>query len=177
MNFEQIHSVQNWLPIDKTLEKGIIKMKDTSYIKILKVTPINYNLKSELEKKAILNSYKNIFKSCNFNLQILIQSKKEDLSKNIKNIENNNSNSELKENYINYIKELNKKRKSSNKLFYLIIKENPSEKSEKTIIENLQNNYLKLKDLLSRCGNYVSEYTNDNNVTEMLFSFLNSKTI
>ena len=80
----QIKSVQIWLPIEKILEDGIIKMKDSSYIKILNVSPINYNLKSNLEKEAILNSYKNLFRSCNFNLQVLIQSKKEDLSKNIK---------------------------------------------------------------------------------------------
>ncbi len=77
MKFEQIYSVQDWLPFEKILENGIIKLKDSSYIKILKVKPINYNLKSELEKEAILNSYKNFIKSCNFNLQILIQSKKD----------------------------------------------------------------------------------------------------
>ena len=46
----QIKSVQIWLPIEKILEDGIIKMKDSSYIKILNVSPINYNLKSNLEK-------------------------------------------------------------------------------------------------------------------------------
>ena len=86
MKFEQIHAVQDWLPFEKILDKGIIKLKDSSYIKILKIKPINYNLKSELEKEAILNSYKNFIKSCNFNLQILIQSKKEDLSKHLKKI-------------------------------------------------------------------------------------------
>ena len=84
MKIEQIPSVQSYLPIDSILDKGVIKLKDSSYIKILEVTPINYNLKSDLEKEAILNSYKTVFKSLNFNLQILIQSKKEDLTENIK---------------------------------------------------------------------------------------------
>ena len=48
MKLEQIPSVQNWLPYEKILEKGIIKMKDASFIKILKELPINYNLKSDL---------------------------------------------------------------------------------------------------------------------------------
>ena len=177
MNFEQIHSVQSWLPIDEIIDKGIIKLKDTSYIKIIGVKPINYNLKSDLEKRAILNSYKNIFKSCNFNLQILIQSKKEDLTNNIKIIRKNDKYLEYREKYIKEIKELNQKRKSSKKSFYLIIKENPSEKSINTIINNLQNNYLKVKDLLLKCGNYVSEYTDDKQVIEILFSLLNSKTV
>ena len=86
MEEKQIRSVQDWLPIQKILEKGIIKLKDSSYVKILKVIPINYNLKSELEKEAILNSYKIFLKTCNFDIQILIQSNKEDLSKHISNI-------------------------------------------------------------------------------------------
>ena len=89
MKVEQINSVQEWLPFAEILDKGIIKMKDSSYIKILNINPINYILKSSLEKEAILNSYSNIFKTCNFNFQILIQSKKEDLKEHIKKIKEN----------------------------------------------------------------------------------------
>ena len=73
MKKQQFYSTQEWLPIQKILSKGIIKLKDNSYIKIIKVIPINYNLKSELEKEAILNSYKIFLKTCNFDIQILIQ--------------------------------------------------------------------------------------------------------
>lgn len=173
MNFEQIPDVQKWLPFEQILDKGIIKMKDSSYIKILKVSPINYNLKSDLEKQAILNSYKNFFKSFNLNIQILIQSKKEDLNSNFKILKKNNCFEEIKEKYIEYLKKLNKISKSSSKNFYLIIKEFPSEKEESTKIEELQNNYIKAKELLFRCGNIVSEYTQDNEIKEILFSFFN----
>ena len=103
MKVEQINSVQEWLPFEKILDKGIIKMKDSSYIKILSISPINYILKSTLEKEAILNSYKNIFKSCNFNLQILIQSKKEDLTQHLNELRKNDLYPEIKEKYKNYI--------------------------------------------------------------------------
>jgi len=69
-------STQDWIPIEKILNNGIIKT-NTKFIKILKVQPINYNLKSDLEKQAILNSYKIFLKTCNFDIQILIQSSKE----------------------------------------------------------------------------------------------------
>ena len=82
-------SVQDWIGIEKILKNGIIKLKNNKYIKIIKVTPINFNLKSNLEKEAILNSYKIFLKTCNFNIQILIQSNKQDLKNNIKNIEKN----------------------------------------------------------------------------------------
>ena len=37
------------------MENGIIELKNKKFIKIIKIIPINYNLKSDLEKKAILN--------------------------------------------------------------------------------------------------------------------------
>lgn len=128
MKVEQIPSVQDYLPIESILEKGIIKLKDFSYIKIIKVNPINYNLKSDLEKEAILNSYKTLFKGLKFDLQILIQSKKEDLTENIKTLNESNLHEEIKQKYIKYIQQLNQRTKSSSKNFYLILKESSSEK-------------------------------------------------
>lgn len=177
MKSEQIKSVQDWLPFDKILEKGIIKLKDSSYIKILKIKPINYNLKSELEKEAILNSYKTFIKSCDFDLQILVQSKKEDLTNHINKLNQNNSYKEIKEKYVEYINSLNKNKKSSNKNFYIIIKKSTSDSNnlENAIIQSLQEEYFKIKEQLSRCGNIVSEYTKENQIRDLLFSFLNSR--
>ena len=79
-------TVQQWIPIEEINENGIIKINKNKYIKILKIIPINYNLKSDLEKDSILNSYKILLKTCNFDIQILIQSNKEDLSKYISKI-------------------------------------------------------------------------------------------
>jgi len=163
----KINSVQEWLPYVDIYDNGIIKLKNNSYIKIIKINPINFNLKSNLEKEAILNSYKIFLKTCKFNIQILIQSNKEDLTSHISNIENINKNEnnkliKIKNNYINYIQEINKKRKSSSKNFYIILKESHENKKEKLNIENekyiidkLNENYFKIKDNLSRCGNFV----------------------
>lgn len=81
MKQETIKSIQEWLPIAQILENGIIKLKEDNYIKIIKIIPVGYNLKSDLEKEAILNSYKTFLKTCNFDMQLLIQSNKEDLSR------------------------------------------------------------------------------------------------
>ena len=86
MKKKQIYSIQEWLPFEKILDKGIIKMKDSSYIKIMKIIPINFNLKSNFEKDAILNSYKVFLKTYDFDIQILIQSNKEDLTPHISNL-------------------------------------------------------------------------------------------
>ena len=106
-------TLQEWLPIQIIYEDGIVKTKDNRLIKIIKINPINYNLKSDLEKEAILNSYKIFLKTCNFDIQILIQSNKRDLTPHIKNIQKNISQKEnkyLKEiakEYINYINKIN----------------------------------------------------------------------
>ena len=108
-------SAQLWLPFEEITEDGIIKLKNNSYVKILKVNPINFNLKSNFEKESILNSYKLFLKTCNFDIQILIQSNKENVNKYIEKIKNNmeNENNKIKNisnQYCNYIKK-NKLRK------------------------------------------------------------------
>lgn len=184
MKKEQIKSVQEWLPFENILENGIIKLKDSSYIKIIEIIPINFNLKSELEKEAILNSYKIFFKTCNFNFQILIQSNKENLDKHISNIniQKNKEKENIKkisENYIQYIKQLNQNKKSSNKNFYIIIKNSIEkekiEKEEETIFEELNEKYFKIKECLARCGNVVKDINNKEKVKEIINSFLNRR--
>ena len=184
MRKTKLNSVQKWLPFQKILDNGIIMLKDFSYIKILKITPINYNLKSNLEKEAILNSYKLFLKTCNFDIQILIQSTKKDLSKNISNIKKNKNENkiieELSEKYINYIQDLNNNKKVSSKNFYILIKnsqENKKEKysleKEKIIINNLNEQFYKIKECLYRCENVVQEVENKNETTQILYKFYN----
>ena len=175
----KIKSIQKWIPLEKILDKGIIKREKNKYIKILKIIPINFNLKTQLEKESILNSYKIFLKTCNFDIQILIQSKKEDLSghiKNIKNIsqkENNKIIKKYSEKYIEFIKEKNNKNKSASKNIYLIIKNN-TENLEENIIQDLNEKYFKIKECLTRCGNVVLECNKDE-TENILFSFFNLK--
>jgi len=182
MQKKENNSVQEWLPFEQILDNGIIKLKNNEYIKIIKINPINFNLKSELEKEAILNSYKVFLKTCNFNFQILIQSNKEDLSKHISNIQNQlilekNNISEISKKYINYIKKLNDNKKSSSKNFYIIIKYKNSEINniENYASQELNDKYFKIKDCLSRCGNIVNDFTKKEEIKKIIFSFLNTR--
>lgn len=183
-------SVQDWLPIEKIFDNGVVKCRDGKFIKIMKITPINFNLKTELEKEAILNSYKIFLKTCNFDLQILIQSNKEDLSEHISSVKNftkkeNNNIKKISEEYINFLEELNLKRKSATKNYYIIIKKEKklieknnienSKNIENTIFDELNENFLKIKDTLSRCGNLVINIDNKNTCKNILFSFFYPK--
>ena len=178
-------SVQEWIPIEQFFDNGIIKMKNNIFIKIIKIYPINYNLKSELEKKSILNSYKTFLKTCNFDIQILIQSNKENISdhinkirKQIKKEENlNNFNiNNFSKKYIDFINKKNKEKNSSSKNFYILIKSQENiENQPKAIIQDLKDNYLKIKDSLSRCGNNVEEIKDIEELKDIYFSFFNVK--
>jgi len=171
-------SLQEWLPFDTIFRKGIIKLKTKDYIKIIKVIPINYNLKSDLEKKAILNSYKTFLKTCNFDIQILIQSKKEDLTNHILKIkekvnqEKNSNLNKISEKYIEFINKINQEKNSSSKNFFIVIK-NKSKSTDEVEISELNENYLKIKESLSRCGNNVIEIEDKEELIKIISSFFN----
>ena len=146
--------------------------------------PINYDLKSDLEKEAILNSYKLFLKTCDFNIQILIQSKKEDLSKYfnfLKEISKNEKNEniiKITNNYIEFIKKKSNDNKSSLKLFYILINYNENgelksinEDKEVFAINYLNEAYFKIKDTLSRCGNIIYNVNTKDETEEILFDF------
>lgn len=171
----KIKSIQEWLPFEEILQKGVIRLRNNKFVKIIQVIPINYNLKSELEKEAILNSYKTFFKTCNFDIQILIQSNKEDLSKHILKIkqqmEKENQNiKKISEKYVQYIQKRNYEQKSTSKKFFILIK-NSNYAEKETTIEELNEKYFKIKEGLSRCGNQVIEIEKKEELKKIIYSF------
>ena len=180
----KVKTVQEWIPLRNIWKEGIIEIENNTYIKILEVTPINYNLKSDLEKEAILNSYKTFFRTCQFDIQILIQSNKEDLTHHISKLKKYISKKEnkylknLTENYIQYISNLNNNKKSSSKKFYIIIKNqlfNKKEKNMEIIKQELNEKYIKIKECLARCGNKVNNIDDKEEILKIFFSYLNTK--
>lgn len=136
-----------------------------------------------MEKEAILNSYKLFLKTCNFDFQILVQSRKENLDSyisQIKNQFNQEKNEKIREisiHYIDYIQEKNNFLNSSSKNFYILIcsqiENSENEFNIKQIREDLNTKYFKIKDALSRCGNFVFDVDNKKDVEKIMFSFYN----
>lgn len=184
LKFKKEQTTQEWLPFENIYESGLLFYKNY-FIKILKIYPINYDLKSNLEKEAILNSYKNFLKTCDFDIQILIQSKKEDISKTISQIKNvkesNEKIQEIQENYIHFITQMNKEKNSSSKNFYLIIRKKVNILNAKVDVflneeskayEYLNECYFKVKETLTRCGNVVDEVYSKQYIIDIFHSFL-----
>ena len=176
-------NVQDWIEVEEILENGIIKLKNNKYIKIIKIIPINFNLKSNFEKESILNSYKIFLKTCNFDIQILIQSNKIDLKNHIKNIENNLQKenkdflNKIGKKYIEYINQKNSLKTSASKEFYIIISKikNAENNLEDLIVEELNEKFYKIKECLLRCGNTVKNLNNKKDVEKILYTFLNTR--
>jgi len=177
LNLKQ-KSSQSYYPYQTILDNGIIKLDD-GYIKIIKVYPINYELKSNLEKEAILNNYKLFLKTCNFNFQILIQSKKENLSNYISNLKINTNGNEkiarLSNDYLAYISALEQENKSSSKEFFIILKvgfnEHHKNEEENLAQNELLDQFYKIKETLSRCGNMVQQIESAKETEEFLKDF------
>ena len=78
--------------------------------------------------------------------------------------------------YIKYISELNITKKSSTKEYYIIISKNKENNIIDDIIKNeLKENFFKIKECLSRCGNQVNEISSKDEIIKILYSFFNTR--
>ncbi len=162
-------SIKSWFPI-KNISNGIIENKNGEFLKILEILPINFELKSIEEKETILYSYKTFLKTCNFTIQILIKSKKNDLDAHIssvlKNIESENSDTLkfLGNEYVKMVNEKTLKNTITRKFFVVFFAEvNGNKKiSRDMACEDLKEKTLKIKIALEKCGNEVVDLAEDN---------------
>lgn len=144
--------MNRYLEIDKILDSSIFTK--TRHIKILEIKPINFELKSRLEKLSLLEAYRKFLLSCNFDIQILIRSNIIDSSTMEKSVKDTysvlNSNisdhkirsniNSLYTNYINFLQEENFNSRKSTKRYFLVLSEQRNEKEEKELFKNISSN-------------------------------------
>lgn len=162
-------SLKSWFPI-KSINEGIIENKKGEYLKILEVLPVNFELKSYEEKESILYSYKTFLKTCNFDIQILVKSKKNDLEDHIssilKNVESENLPALrlLGDEYIKMVNENTLKNTITRKFFLVFFAETNGNKkiTRDMAITDLKEKTSKIKLALEKCGNEVVDLAEDN---------------
>lgn len=125
-NNKSIGSTQNALKFGE-IHNDTVVLKDGNLRKVLLCSSINFALKSEQEQNAIVYAYQNFLNSLNFPIQILMQSKKLDLSNYLEKL-NEKANSQANEllraqtlDYIDFIKRLINLANIMDKRFYVIV--------------------------------------------------------
>jgi len=111
----------------KDIREGVVILKDNSLRGILAVSSMNFALKSDEEQAAIIYQFQNFLNSLDFPIQILIQSRRINLTpyiEELKSLEKKQSNELLKmqtEDYRKFIESLAAKGIIMTKNFYVIV--------------------------------------------------------
>lgn len=135
-------STQRYLPF-KEIRDGFVVMKDGSLRSVLLTSAINFDLKSDQEQNAIIYQYQNFLNSLAFPIQIVVQSKKLDLSEYIaklKDMETKQENDLLRmqmSEYISFIQRLLQVTNIMEKKFFIIISYYPPDVTTKGFWQKL----------------------------------------
>lgn len=163
------NSFQDWLNI-KEITSNRITLNSGKKICIIKVEPVNFRLKSSLEQQSILNQYKNFLKNINSKIQIVISSKKTDISihmdKIIKVSKENPDLSEIIQDYICLVNQTIREKGSVTKEFFIVIEEN----------NNIENDIIKILEYLNSCGNEASVCEKEL-IIKLISNFTNNRII
>ena len=108
----------------EAINNGTLRLSDGRKINVLKVEPINLNLKSKTEQRIIIESYKILLKQCDFDFQIYIQTQKVNVENHIfkiqKCVEYESKIQDMAEDYIRLVKEISNSKSSITRKFYII---------------------------------------------------------
>ncbi len=124
-------ATQEYVPI-KEVRDGIIVLKDDSLRALVLTSSINFSLKSEDERQAILYQFQNFLNSLDFSIQIFIQSRKLDIRPYIalmEQREKKQSNDLMKvqtREYIEFIQSFTKSTNIMTKHFFIVIPYSPA---------------------------------------------------
>ena len=109
------------------ISQNLIILKNSGVRLILAATAVNFNLLSEVEQDAIIAAYSGLLNSLSFPVQIIIRSKRMDISfylERLKEAEKEQTNRLLKKrigSYRNYVEQLISKNDVLDKSFYIVI--------------------------------------------------------
>ncbi len=119
-------TTQNYIPID-SIEDGVLLLKDGGAVLVLKTTAVNFGLLSGEEQLAIIGSFAQMLNSLSFAIEIVIRSKRLDISSYIKlldralQLQTNPLLAQMMVRYRNFIQSLIKDNEVLDKSFYVVL--------------------------------------------------------
>ena len=178
-------SVEEWLPI-KNIVRGMVVTKDSRFIKILEVLPVNFYMLSELERKNIIYYFASYLKVAPDNLQMVVRTSKADLEDYVammRRYHETEPNEQCREMIEDNIREVQRVAsiEAITHRFFLVFAYEPRMRARGSsiggIADRLNEEAATARRYLDMCGLEVLEpqYT-DNMVLELLYDALNKKT-
>jgi len=123
-------STQNYLDIEE-IHNGVVILKNGGLRMVLMVSAINFALKSEQEQNAIIYSFQGFLNSLSFAIQIVMQSRRLDLSAYLAKLKVKNKNEEnplirlQMADYVGFVEQLLTVANIMEKKFYIVIPYQP----------------------------------------------------
>lgn len=120
------HSAQQYLDIEE-IRDGVVILRDGSFRAILMASSLNFALKSEEEQNAIIYGYQEFLNSLGFPVQLLVTSRRIDLTAYLKELDAREEAQESElmkiqlQEYREYIRELVRVSNVMTKSFYIVI--------------------------------------------------------
>lgn len=125
------NSTQSYLDVDHFRE-GVVILKDGSMRAVLSTSAVNFELKAEIERDSIIYGYQNFLNSLDFNIQIIVQSRRLDLDNYLTDLKSKIAtapNELLKlqiTDYVSFIESVIAQANIMQKRFYIVIPHFPS---------------------------------------------------
>lgn len=158
----------------KGVRDGILLLSNNQYRVVLQVSALNFELKSETEQDAIIDTYENFLNSLGTNLQILIRTREIDMDKYLEDLTDRLKGESEKiyqkqlKNYDEFIRSLITSNKILTRHFYLIIPYVADSKTEFELIKEQLN--LKV-DIVSKGMTRLGMHTRELSSLEILDLF------
>ena len=167
-------SVQKFMQIAEIKDDTLV-MKDGTMRAVLLVSSVNFSLKSEEEQDAMVSGYISFLNSLNFQIQVVIQSRRLDLDHYLAELDNRQkeqTNELLKlqiQEYIQFVRELVQLGEIMTKRFYVTVPFHPTTAGGKqgfmamlseifsaaSVVQLKRSRFLEYKEVLDRRLGYV----------------------
>ncbi len=135
----------------KEIKDNKIILNNKDELAILKVEPINFTIRNEREKEAVIQQFQKFLNSIDFNVQVVMNTVEIKLDDYLKNIKLNNKKFESQfENYKKHLNSILSQNMVRNRNFYLVIKKDIQTDLSIQVnicIEKLNNIGLRVKEL------------------------------
>ena len=177
-----LNPVADYLPVSK-IENGIIYTKDSRYVKIVEVVPINFLLRSAGEQRSIIYSFVSYLKVSPVRLQFKVLTRKADIGRHMDTVqkemgrETNEQCRLMQEDYLRFVQQISS-HEAVTRRFFLIFEYEPWGNGRRSDDEGeaaafLQGAVHTAANYLRQCGNEVLVPENEDEfAVDVLYNLL-----